>query len=1239
MLWLAVGAAGLAFEAKVPTGRGIARPFPAEWAMVAAAITVTLVLCRRRPGGPVARATTYAAVPMAVLAELLALLAAASARWPLVPIAVAGLASVATIELLSPLFGRRAVAVTLLQALVVALSAAALAPAVGSAWAGATGAFGLVGLAEWQTWKRPNRVVLFSLLGAAVVPLLLAVGEPWPTLAVALAGTAWSVLRRVRPLASLPASVPLVGLIVFPVLAASVLATEIRFDVALLVCVAVVLIVAVGVRFTRARADLGMAIWVPSAAGLVVVATLSDTGGRPGILAAAAAGAAAAMALAPRWPCVRVWTTAAASVVAFAWVADAAQMSVGTASLVVAAMGTALVAAVSVGRGATRGHVGVVGHLVALAGFLAALADAETHAHAAWTATTTGALALVAAGWAVTTAVGEIHGCAVRDLFVRLGHGGRSAGEGGAVGGWETSPAREGEGGQWGAAVPPAALLVSSTFLAAAVLVATGILVPPTAWLSVVAAAVATLAVAGARLVAPSRIIPVRVWSLGGLALVLVGALGSIAPGWSAAVGPALVVVAVVACTPAVRRTWMVWVAWIASGVVAVATARAQGLSDHWLYLVLFVWAAVALLGSLALDDVLCGRRQAGQGIRRSELAPGFWLGVVVAPLSLAPVYTEVPSTFGWWSLAGAGVAMIAAVLTRIGAVSTVTWALACVAYGALAPWHPVTLPWSLVPAVVALLVIAEVATRVPPRHWPAGAGLLGESTSGPGVEPPVPAARRSWALYGWDLPPFGVAHATALVALGAAVVYGWVPATFGATGLLSAAVAIRLRARPWLAAGIVLLDVGAAACAPGWRTLALCATVLMATFWATRARGAERVVCQVVGVLTAAVAWASLAAWQAWDREQFVVATTAVAAAGVIGLASATRWARLGRDWLATWAGLPVAGIAASGLLLAGGGVPRWPAEYFVAGALGVLAAGTALVAGPTRREWLRDVAAVLAVLSGAVFADAAQVKGSQAGELAVLVAIAIVMTGAAMAMRVTGRARSWTWPAMVVGATASAGALALAGAHWPDHAYLVAALLATGMVLIGLGLLTSRWLWVVACADFLAAWLLYAIEAFAGRALWFTTPIGIAILIAVGIAHADRRRNDRSVSVVALTVLDYVGMVLVIGAPLVQTVSTSVLYGPVAVGFGVAVSVFGILTRVRRRLVLGAVTVPVALVLMIASAVVSKAPQLHGWVPWVIVAVIGLAAIFLAAFVERGRRRARQAIKRFGELTKGWE
>ena len=370
------------------------------------------------------------------------------------------------------------------------------------------------------------------------------------------------------------------------------------------------------------------------------------------------------------------------------------------------------------------------------------------------------------------------------------------------------------------------------------------------------------------------------------------------------------------------------------------------------------------------------------------------------------------------------------------------------------------------------------------------------------------------------------------------------------------------------------------------------------------------------------------------------MVATAVASAAVVSVLAVATRWARLGLDWLATWVALPVVGLAFAAGELSSPEVPRSPARFVVAAALAVASVSVALLASPTGQDWLREASVLLLVAAGALAGHA--VGLSPTAWVVFSAGVAVVAMVGGLTLHLTARATVWRRPALLLAASATGVALGVAVAELPDRPLLVAALLVAGVELLALGLVTRRVGWLVAStATLLSAWLVFASQALTGDPQWSNVPAGLAVLVMVALVRWDRRRSEADLDPAApyIVALDLVGMALVVGSTLVQTVSDSPSYGLLAVAFGLGLVAFGVLTRVRRRLFFGAATVALALLLMVVPPLVGLVDEIRGWVPWALLAGVGMIALLVAAFLEQGRRFVRRTVQRFSELTEGWE
>ena len=1212
MLWWSAAAAGLAFADAGVAGRDVTHPIPWQWALVAVAVAATLVAARLRPDATLTAPTRLAAwvgVPLAEIVVLAAATAAGGAAWPVL---VAGLATAVGVWLLLP---DRPVLVANLEGALVVLTAFACAPEFGTGWCAAVSSVALVALVEVTARRKVDTATAAGWLVVAGCAAFLSLAEPVAALVVALLGTAWALVRLLRPGPDLgldrwPAVIGAVG---FPLLAVAAVSRIWSLDAGLVgLGVAIVAVSAT----QRAREDLhqiGLTMWALAQSAVVIALVLGERSavtGYDGAQIAALVAVAVGLALVPEWRCGRVWLVTV--VASFAGLLTASSLGWSTATTAVVAAAVGLVAVV-VGQPratAVEGHVAVMGHVVgiaALAGAVGAQVDPTTRP--AWPAVAT-TLTVGAVGWAVSAVVGELHQSGERDLWTRLILA--------MAGATSTVHADATAAGQrpYGSVLLTGAALTWWMFVPGALLVATDRVPIGDHWLPVSVLAVALVGVGLGRALFASRPLVGRTLSVGIWTGVV--AVPAAASWWPAFAASLLVLAMAVLSGPVLGNLFTITLGWVASGIATVTLAGAVGVAPDHLHRAAFAWATVALLGSLVVDQVRNGARHTGQVVRSPALWPPFVLGAVTVPLALTPILAETAPEAGWSLLAGAAVAFATAALLHLALLSTIGWVAAASALLLFSPWDLLEAPWLLVPLAAALLVAAEVARDL--TH-------------------PDDTTR---FVQRWDLPPFAVAQVAAVGALGLSGIVGWIPATWWAVAALWALTGVRTRTASWLLPAVPVSLVAAAVAGPGWLTLALGITAVGCVVAATRTHGDIRTALQVVAALTVAGWWASTAWWLSWDPETIAIATALASGAALLALAVGIRWLHLGEDWYAAFAAVPVVGELTALALLATD-VPRSPARLVVALGLTATATAAGLLARPLDERWLRWATAVI-VPGAAVLAGSGLALGPTAAVLFALSgSLAAVLFGSLLLEVGTtddGHVRPWPPPVLLTGGLLLATAFAVALAQLPDRPLLVGVLATTGVELLGMAVVTRRLGWLMAAPwAFLAAWVTFASEALTGDAQWFTLPIGLTILTMVEIIRWSRRRAGATDRVALLGVVDLAGMAFVVAPAIVETVTRTPAWGLVAVALGVGLALLGVVTRVRRRLIGGAVAAAVALVLMIVPPLVELVPPLTGWVPWALLAVVGLAALMAAAFLEKGRRLVRRGLRAFTELTDGWE
>jgi hypothetical protein len=209
-----------------------------------------------------------------------------------------------------------------------------------------------------------------------------------------------------------------------------------------------------------------------------------------------------------------------------------------------------------------------------------------------------------------------------------------------------------------------------------------------------------------------------------------------------------------------------------------------------------------------------------------------------------------------------------------------------------------------------------------------------------------------------------------------------------------------------------------------------------------------------------------------------------------------------------------------------------------------------------------------------------------------------------------------------------------------WPDRAPLVGVLLVLAAQSAGAGIALRRGALLMAVPPLVcAAWLVGAGDVLQGSIQWSAVPIGVAALVVSAIGRWDRRRRGEPVADQRLVALEYAGMAALVAPSLIETITVSPIEGTVALAFGAGLAAWGVVTKVRRRLFVGAGAAVGAIVLMLVGPIARLVPQVKGPWLWVLLVVVGLALIVIATSLERGRTKISAALKRLDQLLSGWE
>ncbi len=1308
MLWTAVWAAGLALHHDGYSA--------AQVALASSVVTLTMGAATLRPSHWLAGPTLVAGAVMAGVGWGLGLLFTATGGGAPLPVAIIGLATIASVTLAGARWGK-GVAGALVQALLAAATLGELVPGWGWPAVGTIAVFSGLLLLELQQSRRPDPVALAAAFAIAIVGALVALGAPWTALVAGGALAIWVQVRRLRPLPAVRGLATRNGLDGMPELLTALVSLLPAYALlqllpplrALLVMASVLLGVTLAVRALRIR-DLLYDWWPCAAAAAILIDSTVLYSGPSAQLTAVVAVAALVVALAPGRPVLRAWTGAPGLLWGLYLGLQAAGTGAAITPLVWGALGLAVILIASLRHERVGGHLALIGHAVTLGALLAS--------RGGWTEAIT--LGLWTAGWLVAVAAHEAGRSALTALAGRL-----------------LGP-RDGLR-RLAAAIPQQALVTSLPLLTLVLGQQLGAFDGRRSLIGIVDAAIA-LAYAMATRPSLHRRPLAPLLAMNAVGLSAVGIAVAAPDLW-----PSIVAVAASICVVAVmggelRRSFMTWFAWVMSVVLAVLLADAAGVPVASLYQVVIGIGALLLLGGLLADDLIAGRRRPGQGFRIGWLARPAVLGALAVPTGLAFVFPDGSPVYGWWLIAAAGLYLLVAVQLRAGAISGVAEALLVVGLAALLPGGDARVT---VLAAAALLAVAWSADRM---HRLQGPGHPGRDQP-PGVG--GVARRDPWLS--WDVAPLVVAHAVAGYGLVWAVTAGGnavISETYAGAGALALLIALWRRHWGWAIAGPSLTLIGAGVAGPGWLALALAATAAACAVGAWRTAGVVRAALQWSTVVATGWAWGELAVWLAWDLDVWVTATAVAGGVLALSLGMAVRLWRVPAGWLWPLAALAATGVATAAVVASPAALPsgtpaaigallavavaagvaarplRLPQLHFLAAmatgwawalvvvvtawpdpqvvAFTALAAGVAAltVAGLARAghppvtesvaAWiglsvlgmlfavlaaslspqvatrpallglaagllmqaaasgasakpyglrpLRELAALFAAGSGGAVVIALRL--SPGGSVDACVLGGLVGLAAGLIVWAAQPDSVWLRPiALFTGLATVAGAW-LALTLLPDRGPLEVALTILGTECAATGLTLRRVEPLYLASPLLCgAWLLFAGQSLGGSPEWLTVPIGVTALVTVELARWDGRARGSAGTAPELVAIEYPGMLFVVGAALVQTISGSDAFGLLAVALAAGLAVWGTESRVRRRVQFAAGAVGMALVLMLVVPVVRVIPEVHGMTLWGLVAGIGVLLLVAAATLEQTRNGVQTAVRRLGELTVGWE
>jgi hypothetical protein len=327
----------------------------------------------------------------------------------------------------------------------------------------------------------------------------------------------------------------------------------------------------------------------------------------------------------------------------------------------------------------------------------------------------------------------------------------------------------------------------------------------------------------------------------------------------------------------------------------------------------------------------------------------------------------------------------------------------------------------------------------------------------------------------------------------------------------------------------------------------------------------------------------------------------------------------------------------AVLGVLLAGLAYRGDPGDgYALAAGGALLSLGLARAAAPLGLSWLREASMIAALAAINILADAA--AWNEAVFAVALVILAVAATVASLWLWRANQGSPWVRSLVTLSVIANVETGVLAARAWPDRALLVAVLLSVAVQAVAVGTVRSRpAVLAIGPPATVAAFILAVAESVTGSAQWYTIPIGLAFLSEVEILRDVRRRADGDVKGLDVLVLEWAGIGLLIAPGLVEMFTTELAYGLIPFGLAGAILIWGIVTKVRRRVIAAASIAVVSAVLLIFAAAAGVAPSTAEF--WIVAAGIGISVMLVAGLIEAYRSRRGRAMARLSGLMEGWE
>jgi hypothetical protein len=452
-------------------------------------------------------------------------------------------------------------------------------------------------------------------------------------------------------------------------------------------------------------------------------------------------------------------------------------------------------------------------------------------------------------------------------------------------------------------------------------------------------------------------------------------------------------------------------------------------------------------------------------------------------------------------------------------------------------------------------------------------------------------------------------------------VLWRWPVFVLGQGALIAASVAATVAYGDTTASGVL-------AAIAGWEALVftLAATTTTTPAFAYLAAGF------VLG------SYAALVGWTGIEGDRFLMAWTALT---LVGLAAATTVGRLRRSarvgmWV--WP-INTASVVAGFVTIVLGAFVASPGAVSLTAAVVIAALGVHLLVNRSDFESFVPVdvtAATAFVVSGAI---ATMQLDSQAPWT--FAALAAMAAGAAIAAPIGSRLEgSRATGAIILVVGYSIVPLMIAGAFWgPLSSEVAYLLIISGGAMAAYGVASGR---LIAFEGAVVIWsssmLILLNNSFEVELHAIVVLVSVVLLAVLDVERYRHRRNGQS-QPESLRVVEWFAMII----PLLLAASQmfdALAYGLVLAAEGSVLIVWGGLTRVRRRAIVGLVAVTTALVLSALIPFLDDVRRGLTGGTWLIIGAVGAVVMIGAgSLIERQRTHIGERLAHWEEILEGWE